>query len=425
MTDRNVRKLKDRAARYLEKQKFEKALEIYETLARQRPHDAGLLLKAGDINRLMGRNKRAIDAYVKAVDRFAVDGMLLKGIAVCKIILDIDPHHRAAETQLEKLYTSQYGALPRKRGVRSEAAAADDTAFSREMDIAVEVDLAEVEAVSERSLPEIPLLSDLDKSAFVELLARIPLHRFDADAVVVREGELGNSFFIVVEGGVRIVRSPGILLAQLGPGAFFGEMAIIAPHGRRATAVTTESSEILEISRADLDALTGRYPRIFNVLSKFTEERLLQNLMVTSPLFTPFPSEECGVLMAKFESVKFLRGQTIIELDKDAAGLFLIVSGTVEIDCPSGEKASLTEGDIFGESSLLLRTKATATVRAIENTRALLLPRTLFNELIMTHPQILELVSGLQEKRQCYRSTAASIVPRDLISEMDGGGALL
>ena len=62
--------------------------------------------------------------------------------------------------------------------------------------------------------------------------------------------------------------------------------------------------------------------------------------------------------------------------------------------------ATLKDGDIFGEMSLLTRKPATATVTALSNAILLRLPRESFQELVLTHPQILELVSELTEKRK-------------------------
>jgi CRP-like cAMP-binding protein len=62
--------------------------------------------------------------------------------------------------------------------------------------------------------------------------------------------------------------------------------------------------------------------------------------------------------------------------------------------------AQLREGELFGEMSLLQRTPATATVAAARNTSLLRLPREDFDTLILTHPQILALVSELTEARQ-------------------------
>ena len=65
------------------------------------------------------------------------------------------------------------------------------------------------------------------------------------------------------------------------------------------------------------------------------------------------------------------------------------------------------EGELFGEMSLLNRTPATATVTATRNASLLRLPREDFNSLILSHPQVLVLVSELTDARQ--RDTEARL----------------
>jgi CRP-like cAMP-binding protein len=75
--------------------------------------------------------------------------------------------------------------------------------------------------------------------------------------------------------------------------------------------------------------------------------------------------------------------------------------------------AQLREGELFGEMSLLQKTPATATVTASRNTSLLRLPREDFDTLILTHPQILALVSELSETRQRNNEVALGIAPKD------------
>ena len=62
--------------------------------------------------------------------------------------------------------------------------------------------------------------------------------------------------------------------------------------------------------------------------------------------------------------------------------------------------AHLREADVFGEMSLLQKAPAIATVTALRRTSLLRLPREDFDEIIMSHPQILVLVSELTEDRR-------------------------
>ncbi|MBN2530824.1 MAG: cyclic nucleotide-binding domain-containing protein [Deltaproteobacteria bacterium] len=252
-------------------------------------------------------------------------------------------------------------------------------------------------------LPTIPLFSSMNEMAFFDLVNELPLRKFDAVETVVEEGEYGDSFFIIVSGSVEIFKG-GESIATLEEGAFFGEMAMLFPGPRQATVVTTEPCELFEVSNSQLEELMHRYPRVGQRLLEFAEERLLNNLLKTSPLFAPFCDADRQSLMEKFEPYLIDAGTVIIQEGEHANGLYLIVIGHVCVVMRGdhGEDIvveHLKGNDIFGEVCLLSHQRAVATVRAEEQTRVLVLPREQFNELIMTHPQVLELLSASSEAR--------------------------
>src|SRR5207237_2063494 len=83
-----------------------------------------------------------------------------------------------------------------------------------------------------RKLPSrVPLFDDLPRDAFVELVNRLSYRRFGAGEEILREGEPGRSFFVIVDGKVRFWKKmpdgAELELANLGEGAFFGEMALL------------------------------------------------------------------------------------------------------------------------------------------------------------------------------------------------------
>lgn len=453
----------------------------------------------------MGQNTQAVSVYAKAAEFYARDGMLLKGIAVCKVILDIDPLHREIQERLAELYAKQYGGPtpePKAKtgGEGSKLPFSPDGGPSGAQDeldeeVCLEIDLSGMEPepvapieLSEQDgefvelelegtsvpvdeedvellldddsdeeddededeveidefdmeeiqidlphlnpdeLPRIPLFSDLDRHSFVELLNRVPLRQFASGELIVREGDEGRSLFVVVSGAVRVFKKTGESLAALGPGAFFGEMALIVPKPRRASVEATQTSHVIEISRDEIDRLAQTYPHVLEVLRGFTEERLLNNLMLTSPLFTPFAPEERKQLMERFSPMDFEDGAVVIEEGTEGEGLYMILSGAAEVvrGTESGEEACIAtmgEGDIFGEIALLTHSVSTAQVRVTRSLRTLCLPKGVFNELIMTHPQILMLVSELSESR--LNRDREVFLERSLVSEAEGGSALL
>jgi CRP-like cAMP-binding protein len=119
----------------------------------------------------------------------------------------------------------------------------------------------------------------LRKSAKVELLSRVPLFAglsrkelgqlatiadeidFAEGKVLIREGERGREFFIVLEGKAE-VRRKGKKLAVRREGDFFGEIALVADVPRVATVTATAPLEVLVIRDKEFRVLLQRAPTI-------------------------------------------------------------------------------------------------------------------------------------------------------------------
>jgi len=100
--------------------------------------------------------------------------------------------------------------------------------------------------------------------------------KFPPEAFLAREGEPGNTMFIIQTGKVAIAKNTPAgekILATLGDGDFFGEMAIMGMQDRRAASVKTLSeTTVLELSREAFEGLIRRSPEIaMNVIRTMTE----------------------------------------------------------------------------------------------------------------------------------------------------------
>lgn len=257
--------------------------------------------------------------------------------------------------------------------------------------------------------PKVALFDDLPQDAFVELVNRLSYLRFSAPELIIREGDPGRSFFVIVEGKVRVFKSQQggseITLAHLSGGAFFGEMALLSGAPRTANVAAEEDTELLEVTDAVLREVVRKYPRVSVSLKKFYRQRLLNNVMAISPLFKDFDPVERKSIVDRFKMRQFAQGEVLIAEGTPSDGLYVVLHGGVNVEkrAPNNQRvalARLKEGDLFGEMSLLTRKNATATVTALTNSIVLKLPRENFQELVVTHPQILELVSALTEKRK-------------------------
>jgi CRP/FNR family cyclic AMP-dependent transcriptional regulator len=85
----------------------------------------------------------------------------------------------------------------------------------------------------------VPLFSGLDKRDLRDVASTMKERRFEAGHVLATEGQSGVGFFVIEEGEAK-VEVGGREVARIGPGGYFGEIALIADSPRTAT-VTAET----------------------------------------------------------------------------------------------------------------------------------------------------------------------------------------
>lgn len=97
-------------------------------------------------------------------------------------------------------------------------------------------------------LKAVPLFASLSKKELGLLLHQADHLRYPARYRVVREGANGEEFWVVIEGELSVLRNDREV-ARLGPGDFFGELAVIDPAPRDATIVSKTPVELLVVGR--------------------------------------------------------------------------------------------------------------------------------------------------------------------------------
>ncbi len=121
----------------------------------------------------------------------------------------------------------------------------------------------------------VPLFAALDDAAVDELCGYLHPVELKAGSSLFRVGDVGDAMYIIESGRVRITVTDAdgreVILASLGHGDFFGEMAMLDGHGRSADASVTEDSVVRVLTREDfLNFVSSDSRIVLEMLSAIT-----------------------------------------------------------------------------------------------------------------------------------------------------------
>ncbi|HEX7253714.1 MAG TPA: cyclic nucleotide-binding domain-containing protein [Thermoanaerobaculia bacterium] len=130
---------------------------------------------------------------------------------------------------------------------------------------------------TETALAHSSLFSGLSRDELTTLLTVVAPLKVSAGSAVVREGEPGDSLFLVASGMLRVSTraddGSDVVLADLGPGDFFGEVALLTRRPRTATVKAITEAELLRLDAATVERLRQTHKDIDASLAEFHRRR--------------------------------------------------------------------------------------------------------------------------------------------------------
>lgn len=129
----------------------------------------------------------------------------------------------------------------------------------------------------EALLGSVSLFASLDRRAIAGLARQASRRVYGPGDTIVREGETGTALYVIVRGRVRVEHGSGPATAavgELGPGDFFGELALIEDKPRSATVVAIEETECLLFVVWEFRALLKEHPQMALPIMNALIERL-------------------------------------------------------------------------------------------------------------------------------------------------------
>lgn len=119
--------------------------------------------------------------------------------------------------------------------------------------------------MSELTIAQVPLFACLPLEELRHLQETLKVRALPEGAVLFHEGEVGDYFYVILEGELEIIKAQGTqeehIIAVRNSGEFIGEISLLERNGLRTAGVVARSpARLLELSRSDFDGLLNRNP---------------------------------------------------------------------------------------------------------------------------------------------------------------------
>lgn len=126
--------------------------------------------------------------------------------------------------------------------------------------------------MDEERLKAIPLFANLNRKERRALAPRTDEVDLEKGRAIVREGEWSYEFFAIEEGTAEVRRGEQ-LLAELGPGDFFGEMGLVGDTRRNATVVAATPLKVVVMTAQAFRQTSRELPEVASKIRSAIEER--------------------------------------------------------------------------------------------------------------------------------------------------------
>ncbi len=454
MARRDVRTLRDAAASASGEGKHRKALEYYLELEQVEPQSPDWAKRAAETYRRLGKNREAVAAYDRAVDRYVQTGFLVQAIAVCKVILQIDPGHEATKRRLATITQQQdttktaVGAIenrhrggtihpptprPVARIPRPPAPMAEGTSppptsaapLPPPSQVAPPVSARPV--MSDPAIVVAPPLVD-DGTATIDDLSLDdfgpdPGGSLQLDELNPSRTRTGSGPIVIEPGApldsVTLADAvPGALAARKSDGTASGIMVIPIDDGPREEDVEEGSLPSLEIESVTvprdvevgpelvLEAAEDPVELDVEDLEDLAEPRpysaAARRALETTPLFAGLPSAALEQLIERLSLVELQAGEVLFRQGDPGDALFVVAEGSVVVHSEGPPRHELTRfgpGSFFGEVALVTEEPRSATVTAGVDTQLLAVDRDAVRMLVADFPDVLPVILRFLRER--------------------------
>ena len=258
-------------------------------------------------------------------------------------------------------------------------------------------------------LQKCEFLEPLNSDQITKMASALEECEFEDGDVVVRQGDPGDSFYIIESGKIKCtqLKSSGmeVELLTLGKADYFGEMALMLNETRHASCISMGKTKLLSLNREKFNMLLGS---VQETLAKKMRVRILKSVPLLSKLSDSKLIRLSGVMRVQ----AFAPGASIIRQGETGSRFYIINEGEVRCTRVTGsqeeELTRLRPQEFFGERALITNEPRKANVIAVGHVECLVLERSNFTALLN---EVHDKISNVVQKRET--SSTAEEVPTD------------
>ena len=125
------------------------------------------------------------------------------------------------------------------------------------------------------AIKRVPFFSACEGALLEALLLKLKSRHFVAGDYIIRKGDVGNEMYILNKGEVSVVTEDGKVLATLGEGSFFGEIALLSDHSRRTASLKADINCLIYcLEKKDLADVCRKFPKFDAEIKLLANTRL-------------------------------------------------------------------------------------------------------------------------------------------------------
>ncbi|HUJ62921.1 MAG TPA: cyclic nucleotide-binding domain-containing protein [Kofleriaceae bacterium] len=414
---RDLRKLREEANEATASGKYKRALAAYLELEHMEPRDAQWSKRAAETYRRLGKDKDAIEAYARAADRYAQNGFLVQAIAVCKLILQIDPKNDGALRRIAAM-NEQIGAGPSRAVVVAEhnpalAENAAVAALRRAPTTTPPPDGVRRSRTTSGSpvAPRTITPQQLQRARTASSSPPINVARTKSKPVTLPPGqgidsvnlknEVPNAFEREESSGVFVIPIDEEDFESTRPSIPVIEVEPPASDSLDLTPMNIDDATELEL--ADIEEIPLPEPRMMHAAAAAT--------LAATPLFAGLSHEALEALVSQLQLVQLATSDVLFREGDPSDALYVVVEGEVSVQAegpPRVEMARLGPGAFIGEVALMTDQPRSATVTALGDAELLRIDRPTLSSVLASHGEVLAAVLRFVRERLVDRWTRTS-----------------